>query len=93
MGAIRVLEDRGNWIGIALLILCGLSAGTMLGYIDARKMAHFSGPGWVGWAIVVAFIGLSVFGVVQMVRGKTLGNDVRSKRRSWRRPADPNKPE
>jgi hypothetical protein len=56
-------------------------------------MAHFSGPGWVGWAIVVAFIGLSIFGVVQMVRGKTLGNDVRSKRRSWRRPADPNKPE
>jgi hypothetical protein len=87
-----MLEDRGNWIGIALLILCGLSAGTMLGYIDAREMARFSGPGWLGWAIVAVFIALSIFGVVQAIRGKTLGNDVRGKRRSWWRRSDGNEP-
>lgn len=87
-----MFEDRGNWIGIALLILCALSAGTMLGYIDAGEMARFSGPGWLGGAIVVAFIALSIFGVVQMLRGKTLGNDVRGKRRSWRRRSDSNEP-
>ena len=84
-----MLEDRGNWIGIILLILCGLSAGTMLGYIDAREMAQFSGPAWVGWAIVVLFIGLSMFGVVQMLRGKHLGDDVRGKGRFWPRRSDP----
>lgn len=87
-----MLEDRGNLIGIVLLILCGLSAGTMLGYIDAREMARFSGPSWLGWTVVAVFIGLSLFGVVQMIRGKTLGNDVRGKRRSWRHRSDPNEP-
>ena len=87
-----MLEDRANLIGIALLILCGLSAGAMLGYIDAGEMARFSGPGWLGWTIVAVFIALSLFGVIQMIRGKTLGNDVRSKRRSWRNRSDPDEP-
>jgi hypothetical protein len=78
-----VFEDRGNVIGIALLILCGLSAGTMLGYINAGEMARFRGPGWVGLVIIVAFIGLTIFGVVQMARGKHLGNDIRGPRRRW----------
>jgi hypothetical protein len=83
MKELGVFEDRGNLIGVALLVLCGLSAGTMLGYINAGEMARFSGPGWVGVAIIVAFIGLTIFGVVQMARGKHLGNDIRGPRRRW----------
>lgn len=78
-----MFEDRANWIGIALLIACGLSAGTMLGYIDAGEMAEFSGPGWLGVLIVVVFMGLFIFGAIQMLRGKSLGDDVRGERRRW----------
>lgn len=78
-----MFEDRANWIGIALLIACGISAGTMLGYIEAGDVARFSGPAWLGWTIAIVFIGLMIFSIVQVRRGKTLGDDIRSERRKW----------
>lgn len=83
-----MFEDKGNWIGIGLLILCGISAGTMLGYIEAGEVARFDGPGWLGLLIVVAFIGLLIFSAVRSFRGRTLGDDVRSDRPWWRRDRD-----
>ncbi len=88
------MDDRGNLVGIAILVLCGISAGTMLAYINRGERAEFSGPGWLGVAIVVAGIGLILFMTVQLLRGwlsrrggggDFLGNDTRSRRRWWRR--------
>jgi hypothetical protein len=80
-----MFEDKGNWIGIGLLILCGLSAGTMLGYIEAGERARWTGPGWLGIVLIVAFLGLLIFGAVRRFRGGSLGDDVRSDRPWWRR--------
>ena len=80
-----MFEDKGNWIGIGLLILCGISAGTMLGYIEAGERARFSGPTWVGIIVTVAFLGLVVFSAVRTYRGKSYGDDVRKDRPWWRR--------
>ena len=79
-----MFEGRENLIGIVLLIACGLSAGTMLGYIDAGEVARFDGPGWLGVLIAVLGIGVMILLFVRQ-RGIGLGNDVRSKRRWWRR--------
>ncbi len=51
------MDDRGNLVGIVILVLCGISAGTMLAYINRGERAQFSGPGWLGVVIVVAGIG------------------------------------
>jgi hypothetical protein len=82
---LRMFEDKGNWIGIGLLILCGISAGTMLGYIEAGERARWTGPGWLGIVLIVAFLGLVVLGAVRTFRGRTYGDDVRSDRPWWRR--------
>lgn len=90
------MDDRGNWIGIGLLILCGLSAGTMLAYIAAGERATWDGPGWLGTAIVIVGVGLFLFIIIQQFRswmgrrggqgGDFLGNDTRPRRRwFWNR--------
>ena len=78
-----MFEDRGSWVGIGLLVLCGLAAGSLLGYIEAGEIARWSGPGWLGWLIIIGAIGATLFGVFQSRRGGTMGNDVRSERRKW----------
>ena len=78
-----MFEDRGNWIGIALLVLCGLSAGTMLGYIKAGEIARFSGPQWLGVTVIVVTIGLTIYMTIQALRGRHLGDDLRGQRRRW----------
>lgn len=78
-----VFEDRGSWVGIGLLILCGLSAGSLLGYIEAGEIARFGGPGWLGWLIIVLAFAAIGFSFWQSRRGGNPGNDVRGERRTW----------
>jgi hypothetical protein len=91
-----MFEDKGNWVGIAILVLGGLSAGTMIAYIAAGERATWSGPGWLGTAIVVVGVGLILFMSFQQLRnwfrrrggqgGDWLGNDTRPQRRwPWQR--------
>lgn len=89
-----MFDDRDNWIGIAILVLCGISAGTMLAYINRGEIAEWSGPTWLGNAIVAAGLALFVILTIQQVRawrsrrgggGSFLGNDTRPKRRWWKR--------
>jgi drug/metabolite transporter (DMT)-like permease len=82
-----MFEGRENWIGIALLVLCGLSAGSMLGYINAREVARFEGPAWQRYLIVGG--GFLVFGIViWQAWGTRMRNDIGSRRRWWRRDKD-----
>jgi hypothetical protein len=77
-----MFEGRENWIGIALLVLCGLSAGTMLGYINAGEVARFEGPAWQRYLIVGAGIALTLV-MIWQARSTRLGNDIRGKGRRW----------
>ena len=77
-----MFEGRDNLIGIVLLIACGISAGTMLGYIDAREVARFDGPDWQRYLIIGGGLAL-ILATILVGRGGQPGNDVRSKRRRW----------
>jgi hypothetical protein len=78
-----VFEDKNNLIGLALLVLCGLSAGTMLGYIKAGEIARYTGPPWLGVVIVVAGIAVTAYMTAQHFRGQQLGDDTRERKRRW----------
>lgn len=78
-----MFEDRGNWIGIALLVLCGLSAGTMLGYIRAGEILRYTGPHRLGVVITIVFILPTLYMTIQAFRGRLLGDDLRGPRRRW----------
>jgi hypothetical protein len=80
-----MFEDKSNWIGLLLLVACGLSAGTMLGYIDAGTFPDWNVPGWLKLIVIVGGLVLIIGGFVWMRRGPTLGNDVRSPRRWFNR--------
>ena len=85
--------DKGNWVGIGILILCGLSAGTMLAYINRGEIARWNGSGWLGTMISVVGTVFIVALILMQVRGwlsrrgggggDFLGNDTRSPRRKW----------
>lgn len=87
------MDDRGNWVGIAILMICGLSAGTMLAYIAAGERATWNGPDWLGNVIVGVGLALFVIIMIQQFRswnarrggegGDFLGNDTRPKRKWW----------
>ena len=90
-----MFDNKDNWVGIGILILCGLSAGTMLAYISRGEIARWNGPDWLGSVIVLVGVGLFLFIIVQQIRGwlsrrgggggDFLGNDTRPRRRWWKR--------
>ena len=80
-----MFEDKSSWIGIALLVVCGLSAGTMLGFINAGTLPDWDVPSWLYWTVIIGGLGLMIGGFFWSRRGPKLGNDVRSPRRWFNR--------
>jgi hypothetical protein len=78
-----MFDDRSSWVGIALLVLCGISAGIMLGYIDRGTLPVFSGSGWLKLVITAGGIGLFLWTFMHSRRNPWLGNDVRPAKRRW----------
>lgn len=54
--------DRENAIGVVLLLLCAVVAGVLLYSIGTGTRFRFTGPGWVGTALMVLFIGATIAG-------------------------------
>jgi hypothetical protein len=76
-----MFEDKSGWIGIALLVLCGVAAGAMLGFIDGGTLPDWNPPAWLYWTVIVGGLALMIGGFIWSRRGPRLGNDVRSPRR------------
>ena len=76
-----MFEDRGNFVGVLLLALCGISALYMLGYINRGELPAPDWPLWVKMGITIAGMGLIFGSLVYSRRAPKLGNDVRPTRK------------
>ena len=54
--------NRENAIGLVLLLLCGVVALVLLYSIATGTRFRFDGPSWVGTALVILFIGGTIYG-------------------------------
>jgi hypothetical protein len=57
--------NRENAIGSVLLLLCAVVAAALLFSIATGTQFRFDGPGWIGTALVILFIGASIWGFVK----------------------------
>ncbi len=55
------MRDRDNLIGIVLLVLCAVVAVVLVYSIVTGTRFQFTGPGWVGTALFIVFIGASIY--------------------------------
>ncbi len=55
---------RENMIGLALLALCAVVALVLLFSIATGTRFRFEGPEWLGTALVILFIGATIYGVL-----------------------------
>jgi hypothetical protein len=56
--------DRENLIGAILLLLCAGVALVLLYSIATGVRFRFDGPGWLGTALAILFIGGTIYGFV-----------------------------
>ena len=54
--------NRENAIGLILLVLCAAVAVVLLYSIATGTRFRFTGPSWLSTALIVLFIGASLFG-------------------------------
>ena len=56
--------NRENAIGLVLLLMCAAVAVVLLYSIATGTRFQFTGPSWLGTALVILFIGASLYGFV-----------------------------
>ena len=67
--------SRENAIGVILLAACALVAAVLVYSIATGERFRFTGPGWVGTALVIVFVGVGIWQFVSFLR----------QRRPWQR--------
>jgi uncharacterized membrane protein YphA (DoxX/SURF4 family) len=55
------MRERENLIGIVLLVFCAVVAVVLVFSIVTGTRFRFTGPGWIGTALFVLFIGASIY--------------------------------
>jgi hypothetical protein len=77
--------NRENAIGFVLLLICAGGALVLMYSIATGTRFQYTGPAWLGTALVIAFVGASIY--LFLTRP--------GRRWSWRRdePRDPDQPE
>ena len=58
------MNDRENAVGVVLLLLCAIVAGVMIYGLATGTRFRLDGPSWLGPALMVFFIGASIYGFV-----------------------------
>jgi ABC-type nickel/cobalt efflux system permease component RcnA len=64
-----------NAIGVILLAACAVVAVVLLYSIGTGERFRFTGPGWLGTALVIVFVGVGIWQFVSFLR----------QRRPWQR--------
>lgn len=77
--------NRENAIGLILLVMCAAVALVLLYSIATGTRFQYTGPSWLAAALVILFIGASIFGFVSRP----------GRRWPWQRnePRDPDQPD
>jgi hypothetical protein len=57
--------DRDNAVGVILLVLCGIVAVVLVYSIATGTQFRFTGPSWLGTALVILFIGGTIYAFVR----------------------------
>ena len=57
--------NRDNAIGLILLLMCAAVALVLLYSIATGTRFRFTGPSWLGTALVILFIGASLYGFLR----------------------------
>ncbi len=58
--------DRENWVGVALLAVCGVGGGVLLWTIATRATLTYDGPGWLPPVLMVIYVGALIYSYVRM---------------------------
>jgi len=77
--------DREDFVGVLLLGLCLVVGGVLVYSIATGTRFRFTGPSWVGVALMVLFFGAVVYGLASSRRGRWPDPRTGGKRR-WRWP-------
>ncbi|MBA3337773.1 MAG: hypothetical protein H0T49_09440 [Chloroflexia bacterium] len=56
--------NRENTIGLAFLALCGFLAAALLYSILTDTPLRYTGPAWLGWMLMLLFLGGILYGLV-----------------------------
>ncbi len=54
--------DRENAVGFLLLGFCAVVAGVLIYSIQTGTQFRFTGPNWLGWALMIVFLGAAGYG-------------------------------
>ncbi len=54
--------DRENAVGFLLLGFCAVVAGVLIYSIQTGTQFRFTGPNWLGWALMLVFLGAIGYG-------------------------------
>jgi hypothetical protein len=57
--------DRENAVGLLLLAVCAVVGGVMLFSIATGTTLRYTGPDWLGWVLLFAFLGAIGYGLVR----------------------------
>ena len=58
--------DRENWIGVALLSLCGIAGGVIVWSIATSTVLAYQGPDWLPWVLLAVWAGAVLYLVFRM---------------------------
>ena len=54
--------DRENLVGVVLLAVCAVVGGLLVYAIATGTRFVYTGPEWLGWVLLVLFVGAAVYG-------------------------------
>lgn len=75
--------DRDDLIGLLLLGLCVAVGGVLVYGIATGTRFRFDGPGWLGWVLLILFLGAGLYGLLTAAGRRW--PDPRTGREGWRR--------
>lgn len=73
--------DRESVIGLLLLGLCVAVGGVLVYGIATGTRFRFTGPGWIGVALMVVFVGAALYG--WFGSGRRWPDPLTGRRRRW----------
>lgn len=57
---------RENWIGLALLALCGIAGGVLVWSLVTGTILTYQGPEWLPWVLLVVWAGAVLYMLFRM---------------------------
>ena len=62
--------ERENWVGVALLAVCGVVGGVLLWSIATGTAFGYDGPGWLPPVLMVLYVGGLLYAFFRMPRSR-----------------------